>query len=214
MNVYFISGLGADKRAFQKLTFPKSWTVYHIRYIENLKNEPLADYCKRLAEQIDTSTPFALVGLSFGGIIAVELNKIIQPQMTILISSISTQHQMPSILKISGKLKLHSLLPVYFIKQTTAITFWLFGAKRKFEKDLLIQIIHDTSPKFIKWAIGKVLTWKNNEKPENLYHIHGTADKLFPITKVTPDIKINGGGHFMVLIQAREISAILSNKLN
>jgi hypothetical protein len=40
-------------------------------------------------------------------------------------------------------------------------------------------------------------------------HIHGTADRLFPPKKLTPDYWIKGGGHFMVWNRAEEVSEIL-----
>jgi hypothetical protein len=45
--------------------------------------------------------------------------------------------------------------------------------------------------------------------PTNLVHIHGTADRIFPARYVKPDVWINGGGHFMIVSRAAEISAWL-----
>jgi hypothetical protein len=216
VTVYFISGLGADKRAFQKLVLPENLLIRHIEWVDNSINESLPDYCHKLCIQINTSEPFILVGLSFGGIVAVELSKIIQPEQIILISSISTAAQLPMdrvgyfFIK---KLHLYKCIPSFIFKKANAITYWLFGVKKTEEKELLTQIISDTPSTFAKWAMGKILTWENNCKPENIFHIHGTADKLFPIKNIIPDVRIHNGGHFMVYSKADEISRILSNRL-
>ena len=68
MNVYFISGLGADKRVFSKLQLDDQFSVNYIEWIAPLKKETLQHYASRLVTQIDTTKPFQLVGLSFGGI--------------------------------------------------------------------------------------------------------------------------------------------------
>ena len=66
-------------------------------------------------------------------------------------------------------------------------------------------IIQDTPPKFIKWAIGQILLWKNDERPSNVFHIHGNSDRLFCIRRIKADIRIENGGHFMIYNKANEI---------
>lgn len=74
MNVYFISGLGVDERAFKNIILPENYSVHNIRWIELLEKESLESYSTRLIAQIDQQKPFALVGLSFGGMIAAEIS--------------------------------------------------------------------------------------------------------------------------------------------
>lgn len=216
VTVYFISGLGADKRAFQKLTLPKNLTIKHIEWVANETDELLATYCHKLSAQIDITEPFKLVGLSFGGIVAVELAKIIDPKEVILISSISTWKELP--IDRFGhflfkKLRIYKLIPSFIFKYPNAITYWFFSVKKQEEKKLLKQIIIDTPPAFAKWAFGQILTWKNTTRPKNLFHIHGTADKLFPIGHTHPDVTIKDGGHFMVYSKAEEVSRILGEQI-
>ena len=58
VNLYFISGLGVDERAFQKLKLSPNFTVHYLRWIKPLKNETITSYAKRLAIEIDQSRPF------------------------------------------------------------------------------------------------------------------------------------------------------------
>ena len=78
---------------------------------------------------------------------------------------------------------------------------------------MLRQIITDTSPVFLKWSINEILNWTNTQRPHNLFHIHGTKDKIFPCNRVKADIKIKNGGHFMVYDKADVISEILIEKI-
>lgn len=41
MNLYFISGLGADERVFQKLTLPEQYKIHHIKWPELAEKESL-----------------------------------------------------------------------------------------------------------------------------------------------------------------------------
>jgi pimeloyl-ACP methyl ester carboxylesterase len=209
MTVYFISGLGADERAFQKLSIPKEWKIKHLKWIDVVPNETLESYALKFSKLIDTSKEFSLVGLSFGGILAVELNKILLPKITILISSISTKYELPILYKMVSVLRLNKLMPPSLLNKVFPFTHWYFGTKTKEEKILLKQIIHDTSPLFLKWAINEILHWKNVERPDNVLLIHGTRDRIFPIDKLNVDFKIENGSHFMVYSEAKEISNIL-----
>ena len=77
MNIYYISGLGADERAFSKLDFVKKYNATYLPWLAvEQKKEPIAHYAKRLAEKITKPDPI-IIGLSFGGMMAIEIAKII-----------------------------------------------------------------------------------------------------------------------------------------
>jgi len=210
MNAYFISGLGADKRIFAKLELDSQIEIIHVDWIQPLKNESLNSYAKRLSPIIDDSQPFILIGVSFGGIIAVEIAKILNPVCTIIISSTLFSDDLPFLYRLAGKLKLIKIAPSWLIKSSNQLTQnFFFGTKSNTEKKLLSMIIKDTDPKFLKWAIGSILSWENNQKPERLYHIHGSKDKILYSKNARPDFIINGGTHFMVYQHAEEISKII-----
>ena len=82
--IYVFSGLGADERVFKYLDFPGYEPVF-IRWLQPTKEEAIEHYSKRLTEQIGTSRP-VLIGLSFGGIIAIEVAKVIDTEKIILIA--------------------------------------------------------------------------------------------------------------------------------
>lgn len=168
----------------------------------------------KFSKLIDTSKEFALVGLSFGGIVATELSKIIQPKAIILLSSITTRPELPIIYKLIGLLKINELVPLSMLNKVFPFTHWYFGTNTKDEKALLRQIIHDTPPPFLKWAINEILHWKNMERPATIFHIHGTKDRIFPISRLKVDFKIKEGGHFMVYTKADEVSTILVERLS
>src|SRR5450755_2565194 len=95
MNLYFISGLGADKRVFQKLILPDIFKIHHIELVTVSTDESIETYCRRLSRQIDQERPFILIGLSFGGIIAVQMSKFLSPVQTVIISSFCLKNEIP-----------------------------------------------------------------------------------------------------------------------
>ena len=75
MKAYFIPGLAADKRVFRHIQLPGNFTPVFLEWIAPIKDETLPQYAYRLAEQIEINEPFIIIGLSFGGMLAVEIAK-------------------------------------------------------------------------------------------------------------------------------------------
>lgn len=143
--------------------------------------------------------------------IAIEIGKQMETEKIIIISSAETKRDIPS-WYLLRKLRLHTLIPAGFLKKPTALLMWFFGVKTKEEKKLLRSIIKDTDKHFLKWAIGKIVTWENEVELKNLIRIHGTRDRMIPYESV--DYKIEDGGHLMIMSKAIEIDAILKNIIN
>ncbi|KAB1065892.1 alpha/beta fold hydrolase [Salibacter halophilus] len=208
MKCYCISGLGADKRAFQNIEF--GFELIHVDWIEPKVKESLSSYSQRLSTQIDNSEPFVLLGLSFGGLIACELSRLLAPEQTILISSLTNKTDLHPFIQLISKTHLHRLIPFSRLKPPMSLTYWLFGINTSANKKLLKSIISDTNPKLLKWSIDKILSTDLVVKPSNLLRIHGTNDRLIPAKKASNVHWIEKGGHFMVLQQATQINKVLS----
>lgn len=209
--VYFISGLGADRRAFRKLVFPADFEMVYLDWIPALPKESLESYAQRLALQIDATSPFYLVGLSFGGMLATEIARKIKPVHTFLISSTPTFKELPWYYRMAGSLSLQKLVPVQLLKKGNGIGLKFLGAKTHDERLLLKQLVIDSDPYFMKWALSCILNWRNEERPLNLTHIHGNADHILPMKyTLKPDFIIENAGHFMVYANAGEIMQIIS----
>ena len=213
MVLYFFSGLGADKRVFKKLRLPEHAEIRHVEWIQPEPEELLENYVRRLAAVITTDKPFCLIGLSFGGIIATEISKFLYPAKTILISSVSSKHELPFYFTFLKYLKLHLLLSEKRLKKKNKLFYWMMGASNLREKALLNQIVKATDIVFFKWAINCILNWEQKYPLKNTFQIHGTKDFIFPVHNIKQAHKINHGGHLMVYKQADEVSALLIDLL-
>ncbi len=211
--IYFISGLGADWRMFQFLKLPDHLLQYQIKWIEPLnQNEPLASYAQRLLAQIKDPRPI-LVGFSFGGLIAIELAKVLKPRKVIIISSLATRHALPWYYRLAGKTLLHKYLPFKFMQNTYPVAPLFFGAKTPYEKRLLKSVFFRINEKFLRWSLARLLDWQQKDMLPGLVQIHGTADKVLPFTNDVNTIKVQDGEHLMIIHRADEVSAVLSRIL-
>lgn len=207
IKLYLIGGLGADERVFRNLSF--EFPVQAISWIPPRKKEVISDYVKRLSTQIDTEADFGILGVSYGGLIAIELSKFLNPKFLVLISSVETYQQLPSKLIILAKLGLLKLIPNRFIKPPKFLRYYLFGAK---DKNILNEIIDDTDPKFLRWALATMMSWKNDSIEVKTIRIHGENDKLIPLRGEA--IKMKEAGHFMVVDNAMELSRLINSEID
>lgn len=212
MKVYFISGLGADRRAFYKIQLPPGYEPVHLDWIVPVKNETLPDYAKRFSEVIKKGEEFILIGLSFGGMLASEIAKIISPKKLIIISSLSSYKELPWYFKLAGKLGIHKILTPSIYKQATILNRFM-GTGNKEMKAIVYSYVNNIDPAFIRWSLNVILHWSHTERLSDLVHIHGSNDHLLPYRYVQADYIIKNGGHLMVMNKADEVNTILRKVL-
>jgi pimeloyl-ACP methyl ester carboxylesterase len=208
-NIYFISGVGADKRLFSFLDLSFCHPVF-IDWIPPLKNESLQQYALRLKELIPEDNP-VIIGVSFGGMLAIEIAKVNPNAKTIIISSNKTSKEFPWYLRLGKYFPVYKLIPKYIREEGFRFYQFFFGADKS--RKILEAMLKDTNHSFINWAISAILNWDNQIIPGNVIHIHGTKDKLLPYRFVKADYTIQNGGHAMVLDKASEITAVLKKLL-
>jgi len=207
--LFLLSGLGADKRVFDFLDL-SDYSIHHVDWIMPLPKESMAEYATRLLPQITSHKP-VLIGVSFGGMIALEIAKLISVEKVILISSAQSPNAIPSYFKLIPKLRLEKWMRPASLKKPNEIFFWLFGVTSKDHKTLLASIMKDTDEVFLTWAIDAVARWGDSTSSNHVIQIHGTKDRILNVQNA--DYLVNGGGHLMVVTQAREVSDILKKIL-
>lgn len=209
--IYVFSGLGVDRRVFNNIDFG-DLDITHVEWIQPEPDEPLAHYAQRIAA--NRIVPHsALIGLSFGGMLSVEIAKLIPVSKIILIASAKTKNELPQGFLMKCLLRLRRFIPEHQLTRPNAIADWFFGVKADNEKQLLRNILKETDMDFFKWAINEIINWKNETMPAKSIHIHGNKDRIIPIKNVKADFVIEGGGHFMTVNKAAEIGHIIRSVL-
>lgn len=208
-HLYCISGFGADERVFANLNFG-NYQVHFIPWLIPEKKEKLADYARRMSQNIKHENP-VLLGLSFGGMMCIEIAKTIKTKKVILISSVKSFRELPRWMRLTGKSHLHKIFPLRSFRLFEPIQNYNLGITNKIELNLVRGYRKNIGQRYTDWAANEIVNWQNNWQPENLFHIHGTKDKMFPIKNVKADYLIPDGGHFMIMNKAAEVSEALKD---
>ena len=206
-NIYCISGLGADERAFDRLNIC-GCTLHHLNWISPLPNENLSSYASRMLNKINENNP-VILGLSFGGMVAIEMAKQIATEKLILISTVKTYSEIPKWMRMAGLLSLHKLIPIKPNRFTEKADDRRMGIETKEEKVFVDQYRKNADQKYVDWAVHQILNWKNTLVPPNAFHIHGENDRMFPLKNIRPNYVVKNGTHIMILNKADEISACI-----
>jgi pimeloyl-ACP methyl ester carboxylesterase len=98
---YLIPGLGADERVFQFLRLQGD--VHILRWLPpEGSDEALPHYAARLASAVPVAQACWLVGVSFGGVLALEIAQLRPLARVVLVSSFVGPSELPWIGKLPG----------------------------------------------------------------------------------------------------------------
>ncbi len=212
LTIYCIPGMGVNERLFKNLKL-NNCTIKHIKWLEPNKNESLQHYALRLSAQIDTSKPFCLIGVSFGGMCATEISKILNPVKTFLVSSSKTRAEVPAKIKLWNKIPLYKLLNDKHYINGALLLKKQFGVSGKEQSARFLEMLQKAPTNYFKGAVHCIVNWKNKEYPTTIVNIHGNTDQVLPHHKINADYTIDKGSHFMIINRADEINAIINNEL-
>ena len=181
-----------------------------VEFIEPLVGESLNEYAKRFSKKFDPNC--FIVGVSFGGIVAAEISRLIKPKGCILISTVRNAGQLPrkwSVARLAGGGMSSrslvvigrgmSLLPRPLQSKTTRRLSQLAGAEKL----------------WYQWAISAVVDWRTEGDADAVptCHIHGENDEVFPIRRTEPNVVVRGGGHSIAVTHTDDVAVAILNFL-
>ena len=207
---YLIPGLGADERVFQRLRPLLHAESQVLPWLPpESADEPLPHYAARMAAGIPVDTTGWLVGVSFGGVVALEMQRLRPGLRPVLISSLPNAGSLPWLLRLVRASGLYRLVPPQWLTLFPRVGQLYFGVRNGAEYRLFKRILLDMEPRYTRWAIGHLLHWDSTGVVPAV-QLLGTRDRVFPPGNRPIDYRIGGGGHFMVLSHAEEIARILN----
>ncbi|CAN5556291.1 hypothetical protein BH10BAC5_BH10BAC5_20890 [soil metagenome] len=214
-HIVFLPGIAADERIFDFIEL-QNCTKQFIKWTKPDKNESFTSYLNKIKREIDSPVLPILIGVSLGGIFAMELRELIKTEKTILISSVKSKNEMPASFNWIRKIHLNKIIPISIVKKTAPIIKPLVEDTSDTEAwGRFINMLKDSDSDFIKTGFRYALEWERIDyNKKNLVHIHGTDDKVFPIKKIQNYSNlIIGGSHDMVMTKPKEISMILNKEI-
>jgi hypothetical protein len=213
MKIYVVSGLGADFKVLEKLQFPEHHEVVFIDWLIPLQNETFSQYVERMAEKVDDSEPFYLLGYSFGGIMVQEINKLKPAQKVVIMGSIKSDKEKSRLIRVGEVTKIPKILPLRFFNDKTTNAYSVVRKLFDPKNPKLLQYFTVKDPYYLKWSIERISEWRFEENPE-VIQILGDRDIVFPVKNSKPNYIIKGGTHLFPATKYKEVSKILGEIFN
>lgn len=197
-------GMAASPAIFERIHLPEDTFEMHLLEwkIPN-QGESLNDYAKRIAQDVKHDDPI-LVGVSFGGILVQEMKRFLNPRKVIIISSVKSSVEFPRKFKIAKTTKAYKLLPTKLLENIQSLAKFSFGhsvVKQRlalYEKFLAVR-----DKRYLDWAIEQIINWERKVIDQEVIHIHGDIDEVFPPKYIKNYIPVKGGTHIMILTKYR-----------
>lgn len=213
MKLYAISGLGAGFKVLERLEWSSNVEVVFIPWLIPNKDETFDHYIERMAEKIDKTEPFYLLGYSFGGIIAQEIHKKYPAKKIVILGSIKSDKEKSKFIKLGETTKIPRFIPQSVFNDKS---FVMYGILRKLfdpKNPEVLKYFEVKNPYYLKWSISKISEWKFEELP-NIIQIMGDKDIVFPIKLSKPDYIIKEGTHLFPVTKYKQVSKILREIFN
>lgn len=209
-----LPGLGADRRLFHRQQLP-GVQVELLDWIEPIRGESLREYAVRLAKTFDTTRPMYLGGVSMGGMVALELARLLTPVATFLIASARSPQAIPRWYHLPHLMLEHlPLAQMRTVALETPFVRWSMGPMDGETENLVCKMVADTSPRFIGWAIRAVLGWDGpGSVTGRVFQIHGGEDRLLPANLQRPDVLVPSAGHLVNLTHPQIVNEFLLSRL-
>jgi len=212
--IYFMPGMAANCQIFENIKLnTNSYELHYIEWLEPLKNESLQEYALRICSGIKHPNP-VLIGVSFGGIIVQEIAKQIPVEKVIIISSVKDPSEFPQRIHWAKKWKLYHLFPASSVSLLESLTEKTVSSKKIQQRiKMYKKYLTMRSKNYLDWAFKNVILWENKNPVENVFHLHGGKDHIFPAKRIQNAEILENGTHVMVLINAKWINKKLNEIL-
>jgi len=192
-------GLAASSSIFERIALPvDGFEIILLEWELPLNNESLSEYAERISKKVTHKNP-VLIGVSFGGILVQEMAEFLEVRKTIIISSVKSNVEFPTAFKVAKTTKAYKLLPTRLVLNIENLAKFSFGDKIKQRFELYKKFLSVRDKKYLDWAIEKIILWDRTIVDENVIHIHGDEDDVFPIKYIQNCIVVKGGTHVMIL---------------
>ena len=197
--LYILPGMGANSSMY---TSYDEWnTLEGVKFIDWpiwSGEKSLRELAERLIRIHKISKEDTIVGSSLGGMIAVEIAKLVDAKKVILIGSAAEPSEVNKfLLKLTP---LVSITPIKFIQFLTG----------KYDSHLLT-MFRETDGDFIRNMCLAIKSWPGSEAFARISRIHGRNDSVIRCPE-TANV-IQNGGHLIAMTHAKECTDLLKEQL-
>ncbi|WP_091608921.1 alpha/beta hydrolase [Maribacter dokdonensis] len=203
IHLYCMPGMAASSSIFEYLKLPKETFVVHLlEWDIPTKGISFTDYAKKMSEKVKEDN-VVLLGVSLGGLLVQEMVKYIQVKKVIIVSSVKSRFELPKRMLFARYTSIHKLLPTGLVNNVELVAKYAFGESVTKRLSLYERYLSVRDKGYIDWCIHELVNWPQEVPCDNLVHIHGEKDTVFPMSNIAHCIPVKNGTHTMIIHRAK-----------
>lgn len=197
--IFLLPGLGLDERLYatQRLEFPSLQVPIWLR---PKWFESLPQYSRRIAQAIDPRGPCFVGGMSFGGMVALEMSRHLDCRGCFLISSVRSSAELPLWARLLAPGAW--LLPLGSDRIAASLAtaaMWTMGRRCPASWRQFCTHLSKTRAPMLPWACRAAVSWKPASTTCPVYQIHGDRDPILTHRNTRAEVIVPRGGHLLPL---------------
>lgn len=202
-HVYCMPGLAANATIFENIELPKEkYEIHWLKWLLPRPKEKLQEYAKRMCERVKHNN-VVLIGVSFGGVLVQEMSQFIKVKRLIIISSVKCQRELPRRMRYAKSTGLFRILPTSLVSHVDFLEKLALGDYAQKRLKLYKKYLSITDTRYLDWAIEQMVCWDKRDPLQEIVHIHGDKDEIFPHKYIEGCIIVPGGTHIMIVNRFR-----------
>lgn len=218
--IVLFPGLAADPKMFgpQKRFFGDDLECPD--WLQPKSDESFDHYAQRWANQLrpkpGDTRPLYLGGVSFGGLVAMQIARYLSPRAVILIGSCRSSAAKPARWQVARRVG--DMIPQWLLSRRWVLAaggLWLSIVDHLDDsnRSLMIAMAKDSDPELIRWSGHTCADWEfdSAEVPgfPPVHQIHGKNDAIIPLHLDDPDTVIADGRHILVFSHPQTINRFI-----
>jgi pimeloyl-ACP methyl ester carboxylesterase len=208
-------GLGVNEKLFEpqqpilaKIIVPP-WPTPRV-------DESLESYVHRIVASLPPlPKDYWIGGVSFGGIIALEAAKLLNPRGVFVIASSVHWHELSFTSRILARIAPY--LPPFLVAAMLKIAPMLMriaGRPDRRERELLLDLLRHSDIPLTRWGPTHISGYEfSNDLKCPIYRIHGADDRIIPFPrKSNVDLAVAGAGHVVNVTHASVVNQFIAER--
>lgn len=210
-----LPGLDFDGRLF-RAQIAEIPGVLVQEWPELRSGETLRSFARRVADLVApvvrADRRCVIGGASFGAIVAREVAPLIGARACVVIGGVSSPDGLPHTWRMAG------LGTAMWPDARRDFPRWGAGLCRiagRTQHVRWLRRIAGEEGRFTRWAFCATASWRPGPSVLRVpsFHIHGSADEVFPVDLARPDVVVEDGPHALTLARPAEVNAFLRGVL-
>lgn len=196
-------GMTPSRRIFEKLK-PQLDSCEIVDWIPPVRAKTIPEYAAELVAELGVDASCDLLGVSFGGIVAQEVARLLGTPLCFVVSSAGSASEFRSTQRLLARFPKCGDQTMLKTVGAIAQGWPRSGSSMSTVRARKFQGQHG---KWFRWATSAALRWQATPSGQpGIVRIHGDRDRTFPHGVRYADIVIPGAGHMLALTHSGELA--------